>query len=220
MAMDGAKTTVALALASALLGAGYATVAGTSDEGETQGAEPTASAQEDGTSRSASTEDEGSDPANETVPAARWHAVSFEGQLGVEATVCGPVGCVGTFTCVAFTFCETPAQDPRVDRYVEIELDQQIEQVNLTLTWDAVSPATEELRLGLSWACGQDGCTYVYVEGPSPLVLEQTGFDGEEEVAAWVWTPDQGPEDDPTVVQATHDQPFSIDGAVATGPGG
>lgn len=196
--MLGNRSTLAVALVLALLAAGCVGVGTTDDEGGVQ-----AQATDDG---------DGS-PGG-----LAWEEVAFEGRLGAEATACSLVACAGTFTCAPEAFCGTPVRDPRVDRSFEVDHDGPVERVNLTLTWDAVSPVTEELRFGLSWDC-DDGCDYEYVEGSAPLALEETDLDVEGDLYTWVWTPDQSPEEDPVVLHVTHDQPFAIEGAVGTAAG-
>lgn len=204
-----------VALAGALVGAGclgLGTEAGEDQSEREQEAEPTSTEEDTSEDRPSETPD-----ANET-ERLRWEAVAFEGQLGVEATACSLVACAGTFTCVGPPLCGTPVRDPRVDRSFEVEHTGPVEEANLTLTWDAVSPVTEQLRFGIAWDC-EDDCSYEYVEGTSPLSLELSRLDIEGDLYAWVWTPDQSTEDDPIVVHTTHDQPFEIEGAVAVTQG-
>lgn len=219
----GPRALIVLALAGALLTAGCIGMGGgDGEDGEDAGttsapSNQTATPTPDGAGQGpANTTQENTTGANEASLERR--NVSFEGQLGAEVVACGPAGCAGTFTCVA-AVCQQPVSDPRTERSFPVDHEAPVQEVNATLTWDPVSPVTEELRFGLAWSC-EDGCTFEYVEGASPLTIEMADLGITSDLSIFVWTPDQGPDNDPTTLHATHDQPFTIEGQVATGGGG
>lgn len=140
----------------------------------------------------------------------------FHGQMGAEAFACTGAGCVGSRTCLEGVCLD--ARDPRVERVFEIPREERFLAVNLTMTWAPVSPATERLRLGISWGC-EDGCDgFEMTQGEAPLELGVPGLGVQDGLVIWAWTPDATTPQDPVYVGVTHDQAFTIEAAVTVSP--
>lgn len=140
--------------------------------------------------------------------------VLIEGSLGVVVLTCPVVTCVGR-TVVGTT-----------ERIFEQDVQGDLERINLTLTWDASSAVTRNLRLGV-FTCGgeckgdSELSAIEYVDGPSPLVLDLAGFSvGEgETLSVFVWVPSMTPS--PTYAVVTTPQAFHVEGSfVPAGAGG
>lgn len=142
----------------------------------------------------------------ETVP------IDWEGNLGTWG--CAPMG---PNTCGGTSLGDQDSWHP-------IEPDGQGRSIELTLTWDATSPLTEELDLSVApyTSCG-DGCyatsqPHATVTGTSPVELEvhDIGLDGEQlgyviYVDGTLWL-----HEDPLLFAASHHQPFHVEGTLTT----
>lgn len=88
--------------------------------------------------------------------------IAVEGETAPGGGVCVPVRCV---------FPSSPGSNT----VFPVGVSGTITNVSLTLTWEAVSPASEELVLGIAYE-GEDGETWEYAAGPSPLTLALSGL--------------------------------------------
>lgn len=105
--------------------------------------------------------------------------VAYSGTLGPTVFACGPMGCVG----------ESTRPQPRVD----LEANGTVRAISLTLTWQATSPATQQLRLGVSW--NETGShDFHSFDGASPLKvdLHDLAIRHDELPYAWVFIPETG----------------------------
>lgn len=208
--METSRAWIAIALAASLIGAGClgAGEDGAAGDLETSSEE---SGETDTEPEPNATRAEAPEQADANLTTREF---TFEGQLGAEAYVCS-LECVGTYSCVGET-C-TGTRDPRIERSFEIEHDGTLRGVNATLQWDALSPVTETLRVGVAWNC-DDGCQYDFVDGQAPLELTADDLEIEDEAYVFVWQPDLA-EDVPAYVGATHDQPFTVTGTATVQAG-
>lgn len=90
-------------------------------------------------------------------------AVAEDGATPLGGGVCLPVG-----------FCYGAARSG--EAVFEQRIDGRLTGAHLTLTWDAATPATEELLLGIAYRSG-DSYEWVFVQGSSPLVLQEDTLD-------------------------------------------
>lgn len=120
-----------------------------------------------------------------------------DGSIAPGAYVCPVVTCVGV--------------EPS-DRVWDLSFAGTLVGLNLTLTWEATTPATEELVLGIGHGSA-DARDYDMVSGPSPLALALDGLNltGEDEVSVFVWMEQPVP-----VAGLTTPQDFHVEGALAT----
>ncbi len=142
----------------------------------------------------------------ETVP------IDWEGNLGTWA--CAPMG---PNACAGTTLGDQDSWHP-----VDPEGDGR--SLALILTWQALSPLTEELSLTVApyTSCG-DGCygtaqPYATVTGASPVDLELDDIGLEGEQLGYVIYVD-GPlwvHEDPVLLGASHHQPFHVEGTLTT----
>lgn len=97
-----------------------------------------------------------------------------DGALGPGAYVCPLVVCVGG--------------EPTSERTWDAPFEGTLVGLNLTLTWDATTPATEELVLGIGHGAAE-GRDYELVTGPSPLELTLDGLNltASDDVRIFVW---------------------------------
>lgn len=105
---------------------------------------------------------------------------AFDGSFAPGGTVCPVVTCEGV--------------GPGNERIAELELKGTLTAVDLVLTWDAATPAMEELRLGVSWGPSDDR-EYEFVDGASPLALavSDLAVTADDEPLVWVWVPEKVP---------------------------
>lgn len=134
----------------------------------------------------------------EAAPVMTSVPIAHEGSTPDAASACAPGFCYG-------------AGRPGSSSWIEPKLDGLLVGANLTLTWEARTPATETLLLGIAYATGADSWDYVYVRGPSPLVLERTGLaiEGKDVEAVYV----NGYRCEVAVCASTS-QPFTLEGAL------
>lgn len=137
---------------------------------------------------------------------------TFDGSLG--SAICAPAGpnsCVGG-----------PLPTHERNFWKKLEVPGTITEVDVTLTWEAATPTTEQLHFGIGRvrSCG-DSCVegenaIDMVTGPSPLVLQGALAPLQEgewyEIAAFEapFTPD------PVYMWAHPDQPFRIEGTIVS----
>ena len=122
---------------------------------------------------------------------------SFEGRLGVSVVACPVLTCFGAAL---------------VPHELYADLDGAIEAVALTMTWDAATPHTRAMRLGLAWG-PEDDRHWEYVDGTSPLVLDIAGLgiQPDDEPYVFGWVPCAVPL---CLVVATTQQSFHVGGTV------
>lgn len=142
----------------------------------------------------------------------RTRAIDWQGNTGTWA--CAPAG---PNTCAG-----TGLQDR--DSWLPIEPEGQGHRIELTLTWQALSPVTEELAISVAayTSCG-DGCyssTGAYGEavGPSPLGLELDDIPLDGQAVGYIVYVDGGRwlHEDPVLLGGDHHQPFHVQGTLTT----
>ncbi len=138
--------------------------------------------------------------------------IDWDGNLGSWA--CAPMG---PKTCGGTGLGDRDSGHP-------IEPDGRPQRIELTLSWTALSPLTEELTLSVApyTSCGE-GCYstsggYDPVQGGSPLTLEldDIALEGEQlgymiyvDGATWI-------HEGPVLTGASHHQPFHVEGTLTT----
>lgn len=179
------------------------------DDPATGGNDSTSSRNQDPTSETASetntTSPNASSPANDTSgPSTQLVKIPFsqDGTLGANAFVCSSPACPGTGI--------------GNDRWFPTDPDGTVRGLNLTMTWNATTPAMEQMRLGVSYGgCDGDGldCQEAsFVDGASPLELSVDEVDANGTLAVWFWTPSRTP---PSTAgtYVSHPQDVHIQGA-------
>lgn len=100
-----------------------------------------------------------------TPPAAPAIDVSFHGETERGAFACAsPLG-----------FCYGVASPGSASSSQELVVEGTLVGVDLTMTWDAVTPATQEMIVGIAYGSGSEW-KYLYAYGASPLRLSETGL--------------------------------------------
>lgn len=124
--------------------------------------------------------------------------IDLQGEIALSAAFCPLVACISANPLPSERFFQQDAKDGLV-RY------------DLTLTWEASSPASETLRLGLAKGEGESR-KLDYVEGTSPLVLSGDSFSvdgGKFDIWVWLGSATPGAE-----TYATVGQPFTVSGTI------
>lgn len=192
---DRARTsTIAIALAAALLITGGIGLAVAGDE-TPDAASPTAS-----TSPAEGSEAE--------LPEA--FAVDWIGNLANSA--CVPSG---EHSCRGVTVSD--ADDVR-----ETHIDADVAEVDLTMTWNAHTPVTEELELSLvsgeEKRCGDGTCSSFYhletVTGTSPLTIQADDLDIRDGHTLWIVVDSPQELPDPLYSDLEHEQSFQVEGTI------
>lgn len=142
----------------------------------------------------ASTEDAMDSTAPTETPFAK------DGMIGPAAYVCPLVGCVGG--------------EPMSDRTWDAPFEGTLVAANLTLTWDAMTPATQDLVVGLAHGPA-DARKYELTSGPSPLELTVDGLTltKGDDVRVFVWVPTPL-----MVAAASTPQAFHVEGVLVGAP--
>lgn len=149
--------------------------------------------------------------ATDLAPASREIPVALDGNTGTSAVLCvaGPVG-----------ECAFQEVSPGVTGDLFENERGTITGGELVLTWDAASPATQELSIGLMWMGGGDACPSLdlgMATGPSPLTLAISPSPRElcadELIHLWVSGNTWGGQD-PAYYQVDVDQAFHIEGKI------
>lgn len=215
---DGSATVAAVGLVAALvIGGAFVALAVGDDpapvskpapEIEPQADEPAAPRQ----AEDDAAEEEQAAPANQGSAAPETHPIDWQGQ--VATFLCapsGPYSCFGTGTGDA-------------DQDLDTGLVGEIPVLDLSLAWEAQTPATMELKLAVAAGhteCGGD-CYYWtildWIQGTSPLTLEAEDLSIPQGETLWILvdTPDQAPT--PLLYsKASLEQPFHVTGTVASG---
>lgn len=139
-------------------------------------------------------------------------AVSVDGALAAQVLVCPAVACVGR------------ALVGESDRFFPQESIRDLASADLTLEWDATSPFTERLRLGV-FTCADpcksdaDLSDIRFVDGPSPLSFTTDAMtvpEGEK-LFAFVWVPSFTPA--PVYGVLSTPQGFHVEGTLTPGTG-
>lgn len=127
--------------------------------------------------------------------------LTFDGSFGPGVVACPMVTCGNA--------------EPLTERVAPVDHNGNVSAVSLTMTWDAVSPTMETLRLGISWGNQGDAeWSYASVDGTSPLVLEEAVEIGaDQEIYVWAWMPATAPMG---VAYATTPQDFHVEGTLST----
>ncbi len=86
-----------------------------------------------------------------------------------------------------------------------------VEKAELTLTWEPLTPLTQELGITLAWGCDDQGdCKTDWASGTSPVELTVDGVDAPGKVYIAVWNGATGTEE--AYVTHTTSQDYQIEG--------
>lgn len=121
----------------------------------------------------------------------------------------------GVGACVP-VFCYGVGAPSEGSDWFEPELEGNLTAVDLTLTWSATTPATEELLLGIAYETEDEMYDWVYATGASPLVLSKSGLDIPAERIYAIYVNAFRCAGDAVYGCASAEQPFSIEGTLTT----
>jgi len=97
--------------------------------------------------------------------------------------------------------------------WFEVGLSGVLQDVELTLTWQATTPATAELLLGIAFENEAGESDWLYAYGPSPVVLSESGVGIPADKVHAVYV---NAFKCASIVCASIEQPFSIEGTLVT----
>lgn len=125
----------------------------------------------------------------------------------------------GVFACAAVTCqgSDLPTSGSG-ETWFEPKLDGKLVGADLTLTWTAATPLTEELLLGIAYEKDDGEMDWIVATGPSPLVLSESGLDLPAETVKFVYVNPYKCQGGPVPVIACYgvEQAFTIEGTLAT----
>lgn len=134
-------------------------------------------------------------------PARTNVTIAEDGATPTGAAVCSPIaGCHGQWQA-----SEASSFQQR--------LGGVLDAAELTLTWDAASPATETLMLGI--AISEDGeWRFETEQGASPLTLSRAGLDIPADAEVWVYVNAHKCTPTPVAPCVSTSQPFHLEGVL------